>query len=232
MAKAPSRSTASKPASDEPSARDTHGSDPLSLIRSEFLLGPRALGTHTVPALGFIELSSISRGLYLTDVVLKKAPIRVISSQPISSGKHVLLFIGDVASVQESHQAALEQCDGTLLREVFIAGVHEELTPFLETLWNQDQRPLPVGESVGIVESSSLAAAILAADHALKCARVSLCRMRLGQGIGGKAYFTLTGRQDEVEAAAEAAEQTLKKLESYCRTDVIARPQDEALVHF
>jgi microcompartment protein CcmL/EutN len=190
------------------------------------------LGSHTVPALGFIELSSISRGLYLTDAVLKKAPVRVIASQPISSGKHVLLFIGDVASVQESHQTALEQADGTLLKQILIPGVHDELAPFLDSLWSSEALRSPVQEAVGIAESSTLAGAVLAADSALKSARVKLCRMRLGQGIGGKAYFVITGKQEEVEAALEAVQARLKELDSFCRVDLVARPQDEALVHF
>jgi microcompartment protein CcmL/EutN len=192
----------------------------------------RDVGTPGVPALGFLELTSISRGLFLTDVVLKKAPIRVIASQPVSSGKHVVLYVGDVASVEESHRAALDAGAGTVVKETLIPGVHEQLAPFLDSLWSEDATRAPHGESVGIAESTSLTGAVLAADSALKAARVSLCRMRLGQGIGGKAYFVLTGRQEEVEAAVEAAERTLKGLESLCRVDVIARPQDEALAHF
>ena len=190
------------------------------------------LGTHEVPALGFIELSSIARGLYLTDAVLKKAPIRVIASQPVSSGKHVLLYSGDVASVEESHKTAKELADGTLLREILIPGVHEELAPFLNSLWNPLAHNPIVDESIGIVESTTLAGAILAADRALKAAQVSLCRLRLGQGIGGKAYFVLTGKQPEVEASLEAANLTLKEFDSLCRVDFIAQPMEEALSYF
>ena len=190
------------------------------------------LGSYKVPALGFIELSSISRGLFLTDVALKKASVRIIASQPISSGKHVLLFMGDVASVEEAHKAALELGDGTVLKEVLIPGVHETLAPFLDSLWNFEPTRSAVEEAVAIIESTTLAGAILAADYALKTARVSLCRMRLGQGIGGKAYFVITGRQEEVEAGADAARECLIRFESLCRVDVIARPQDEALVYF
>jgi microcompartment protein CcmL/EutN len=190
------------------------------------------LGTDLVPALGFLELSSISRGLFLTDVVLKKAPIRVIASQPVSSGKHVLLYIGDVASVGESHRAAIENADGTVLKEVLIPGVHPELAPFLDSIWSQLPTRNPVGEAVGIVESSTLAGAILAADRALKAAQVSLCRMRLGQGIGGKAFFVLTGKQGELEAALEAAKETLSQLDSFVRNDLVPRPDAEALAYF
>jgi microcompartment protein CcmL/EutN len=189
-------------------------------------------GTPDVPALGFIELSSISRGLFLTDAILKKAPVRVVASLPISSGKHVLVFVGDVASVDEAHRAAIEAGDGTVVREVLIPGLHEQLAPFMDSLWTAESTRSLAGESVGIVESSTLAGAILSADRALKAARVSLCRMRLGQGIGGKAYFVLTGRQDDVEAALEAARDTLVGLDSFCRMDIVPRPQDEALAYF
>lgn len=189
------------------------------------------------PALGFLELSSISRGLYLTDVVVKKAPVKIIASQPISSGKFILFFTGDVASVDESYQAAIALGEGFVLKQVFISGVHEKLSPFLDSLWEgvsghfylQNKSP---DESIGIVESQSMAGAVLAADFALKAAQVNLFRMRLGQGIGGKAYFVLEGRQEEVEAALESAEKCLKNLSSLCRVDLIPRPEEEVLSYF
>lgn len=191
-----------------------------------------AVGTLDLPALAFVELASISRGLFLTDVAVKKAQVRVVCSQPVSSGKHVLLFAGGVAAVEEAHRAVVEAADGTLLKQVFIPGVHEQLAPHLDSLWSVDGKRDAVLESVGVVESSTLAGAVLAADTALKAARVSLVRMRLGHGIGGKAYFVLTGKQEEVEAGLEAAGDCLKSLESLCRVDVIPRPGDEALAHF
>lgn len=195
------------------------------------------LATDAVPALGFLELSSISRGLFLTDVIIKKAPVRVIASQPVSSGKHVVLFFGDVASVEESHRAAMEASDGCVLKQVLIPGVHEGLVPFLDSLWaspgdSRTDAADPLEESVAIVESQTLAGAILSADRALKSARVRLCRLRLGQGIGGKAYFVLIGAQEEVEAAVEAAQLSLVELESQLRADIIARPEAGALAHF
>ncbi|MGK5089885.1 BMC domain-containing protein [Bdellovibrionota bacterium FG-2] len=193
-----------------------------------------SLGTIEIPALAFIEFSSISRGLYLTDTVLKKAPVQVIASQPVSSGKHVLLFAGDVASVEAAYHAALELADGTVVREILIPGVHEQLAPFLDSIWTFQPKLIPANpeESLGVVESTTLAGAIVSADRALKTARVQLCRMRLGQGIGGKAYYVLMGRQEAIEAALEAAKQSLEGLESFCRVDMIPRPQEEALAYF
>ena len=190
------------------------------------------LASCETPALAFIELSSISRGLVLTDVILKKAPVRVITSQPVSSGKHVILFFGDVASVEESYKAALEQADGCVLKQVFIPSVHTGLVPYLDSLWEQDPTSRTIGDSVAIVESTTMAGAILAADRALKTANVILCRMRLGQGIGGRAYFVVSGRQEEVEAAGDSARLSLQETESLARVDVIPRPLEESAVYF
>ncbi len=192
------------------------------------------VGTDQLPALAFIEFSSISRGLFLTDTVLKKAPVKVIASQPVSSGKHVLLFVGDVASVEAAYFSALDLAEGTAVRQILIPGVHEQIAPFLDSIWTFQPKLIPANpeESLGVVESSTLAGAIVSADRALKMANVQLCRMRLGQGIGGKAYYVLMGRQEEIEAALEAAQQSLETLESFCRVDMIPRPQEEALAYF
>jgi microcompartment protein CcmL/EutN len=156
----------------------------------------------------------------------------MIASQPISSGKHVLLYAGDVASVEESHTAAVAAGDGTILKEILIPGVHPELTPFLDAFWNGTPHRRPTRESIAIVESLTLAGAILAADRALKAADVSLVSMKLGDGIGGKAFFILTGRQEELEAGIEVAYLQLKDLGSLGRVDLIPRPQEEAMAFF
>ena len=46
-------------------------------------------------------------------------------------------------------------------------------------------------DSVTIVETFSIAAAVQLADMALKRNEVQLMDLRLAQGIGGKAYFIL-----------------------------------------
>ena len=59
--------------------------------------------------------------------------------------------------------------------------------------------------ALGIVETRTVAATILSADAAVKAALVRLIEMQLARGIGGKAYFVVTGPLEEVEAAVEAA---------------------------
>lgn len=199
------------------------------------------LGSAEAPALAFLEFSSISRGLYVTDVAVKRAEVRILFSQPVSSGKHALLFAGDVASVVESHAAAVAAGDGTIVRDILIPGVHADLAPFLQKhlgAANGEARTetlmdaLDSADSLATCESSTLAGAVLAADRALKTAPVRLIRMRLGQHIGGKAYFVIAGAQSDIEASADAALRSLIETESLARVDVIPRPEAQAVAFF
>jgi microcompartment protein CcmL/EutN len=81
---------------------------------------------------------------------------------------------------------------------------------------------------VGVVETFAVASAILAADAACKRAEVRLIELRLARGLGGKAFFTLTGELGDVEAAIAAAEAILGAESGLLlRTEVIPRPHPE-----
>ena len=60
-------------------------------------------------------------------------------------------------------------------------------------------------EALGVIETFSLAQALLSADAAAKSADVSLMEIRLGMGIGGKAFVLLTGSVSSAQAAVNAA---------------------------
>ena len=60
------------------------------------------------------------------------------------------------------------------------------------------------GDALGIVETSTSASAIVAADAGVKAAAVTLLALRLADDLGGKAYCLFTGVVADVEAAVEA----------------------------
>lgn len=65
-------------------------------------------------------------------------------------------------------------------------------------------------EAVGVIETFSLASAILAADYAVKSAAIDLIEVRLGRGLGGKAFVIVTGSVSDVTTAAETARRQLR----------------------
>jgi microcompartment protein CcmL/EutN len=177
-----------------------------------------------LPALALIEVSSIARGVVVADALVKKAPVRLLQSHPVSPGKHVVIFAGGVAEVDESLAAGVAVASSTLVDRLFLPQAHASLAPLVAG------RPaLPPGgrfESVVVVETFTIAAALAAADAAAKAAEVTLCDMRLGQGIGGKAYFTMTGELHDVEAAAAAAQAAIEPA-LLAALETIASPHDD-----
>ena len=49
---------------------------------------------------GFLELGAIARGIQTADALLKKAIVDIVFAQPVSSGKYLIGFTGEVEEVR------------------------------------------------------------------------------------------------------------------------------------
>lgn len=177
------------------------------------------------PAIGLLELSSIAVGYVVADGIAKKAPIRILRAQTASPGKFLLLFSGDVASVQESFEVALELGGDTVLDRVLIPNLDPQVAPALNGVADVSSF-----DSLGIIETFSLPSAIAAADKAVKTAPVQLIEIRAPFGLGGKSFFTFTGGLEDMEAAIEDACAAIPA-GMLCRQALIANPHED-LNHF
>jgi microcompartment protein CcmL/EutN len=183
---------------------------------------PSAPEPVEAPALGLLELESIARGLVVADALVKKAEVKLYLSEPMTPGKYVLLFRGPVAEVEESFKEALEIGAAGVLDKLMLTQVHTRL---LGALDGKPEKPAD-GDALGIIETHTIASAVLAADTALKRAEVKLSHLHLAKGIGGKGYFTLSGVQHDVEAAVEGAAAALEPA-LLVATEIIQRPHRE-----
>jgi microcompartment protein CcmL/EutN len=185
--------------------------------------GARVGADATTPAdaLALVEVSSIARGHVVADLMCKKAPIELVLARPISPGKHLTLIIGAVADVREAMLAGTEAADDTFVDKLELAQVAPALIDALRSTFERAD-----GRSLGLFETFSVASSLLAADAACKAAEVSLVALRLGDGIGGKAYFTLQGEQADVEAGLFAAE-TITQPALFAGRELIPRPHDD-----
>ena len=173
------------------------------------------------PAVALLELESIARGFIAADALVKRAPVRIAQAEPITPGKYLLLFSGGVAEVEESFAAGVEAAGATLIDKLLLPYAAEALVRGLTGRFHSG-----LGESVGVVETHTVAAALLAADTALKRADVRLTGMQLARGIGGKGYFTLTGSLHMVEAALEAVALAVPQ-PLLVATELIQRPHPD-----
>ena len=177
----------------------------------------------TGPALGIIELTSIARGVLVADAMVKKAPVRILQSHPISPGKHIIVIAGEVAEVDESMQAGLAVAGATLVDRLFLPQAHAQLGPLVAGQATLRSEPL---EAVAVFETYSVASTVLAADAAAKAAEVTLLDMRLGQGLGGKGFFTMTGDLESIQAAADAGRAAIEN-GLLVGIEIIARPHED-----
>jgi microcompartment protein CcmL/EutN len=175
----------------------------------------------TFEALAVIETSSIARGFVVLDAVVKKAPVVVKHAQPVSPGKFLLVFGGGVDVTLEGIETARSIAGSDVIDELFLPGVHPALLPAVDRAITPER-----GEAVGIVETATVASAILAADLALKAVDVRVLRMHLAIGTGGKGWFTVCGPVGDVDAALDAV-RTGVRADRLIGLALIAQPHPE-----
>lgn len=156
------------------------------------------------PALGLLELTTIARGVIVADAALKRAPAILLSSRTLSGGKHLVVLEGGVAEVAEAMAAGIAIAGDKLRDRVELAYADAQVWPMLVE-GGLVSPPTWDDESVAIIETATVCAAIAAADAACKAAEVYIRDVRLAIDLAGKAVFTLTGALSAVDAAADAA---------------------------
>ena len=150
-------------------------------------------------AIGMIELNSIAKGVESGDEMLKAADVDLIMAQPICAGKYMVLVSGDVDSVERATDVGKETAGEFLVDDFVIPNVHASLFPALTatTLIREI-------DSLGVIETFSVASAITAADAAVKAADVDIIEIRCATGLGGKSFLYLTGDVSSMNSAVEA----------------------------
>lgn len=145
-----------------------------------------------------IECSSIAQGILVADAMLKTAQVELLECCTLSPGRYWVLIAGDLASVRASHRRGVEVASETLLDQLFIAQLHEQVLPALH-----GRVAGSADDALGVIETLTAASAILAADLAAKASRITLRDVRLANGIGGKGVVTLSGSVSAVQSAIE-----------------------------
>jgi microcompartment protein CcmL/EutN len=177
--------------------------------------------SSTLQALAVIETASIARGFVVADAVIKKAPIVVKTARAVSPGKFLLIFGGDIEATLESIETGRSVAGSDIIDELFLPGAHLALLPAIDRAIVAE-----AGEAIAIVETGTVAAAILAADAALKAVDVSVLKMRLALGVGGKGWFTLAGDLAAIEAAVDAVRASVRA-DRLVAVEIIPRPHAE-----
>lgn len=157
------------------------------------------------PAVAVLELDSIAVGIRAGDAMVKRSPVEVIHAGSIHPGRYLVLVRGDVAEVEEALAAGREAGFAALLDEVFLPDAHPQVLAAIA-----GERRRGTGEALGVIETRTVTAVVLAADRGVKGAEVELSDLCLADDLGGKAYALFRGQVADVEAAVELAVESLR----------------------
>jgi microcompartment protein CcmL/EutN len=156
-------------------------------------------------ALALLEFSSVAAGVLAADAMVKRATLDVIHAGTVQPGRFLVLIGGSVAEVDEASKAGREAAPDALKDHILLAGVHADVVRALA-----GGRSVEQADSLGIIETCTVAAAIHAADKGVKGAEVKLLEIRLADGLDGKGLIFFTGIVSDVEAALDIAGNALK----------------------
>ncbi len=171
--------------------------------------------------LGLVEYTSISAGINSLDTMVKTAPIKVLEAKPISLGRFITVFTGDLASVEESIYKGLEVEKDYIFDHFIIANLDMQIIPAILGL----NKPYKLN-AMAIVESKTVASAIVSADKACKTSDIHLRELRLANGLGGKSYFIILGELYNIQSAIEEAKSVLTDRECLLNLRIIPSPHE------
>ncbi|MFH1220931.1 MAG: BMC domain-containing protein [Candidatus Eisenbacteria bacterium] len=175
-----------------------------------------------IEAIGLVELNSIAQGIATCDEMVKVAPVTLMLAMTICPGKYITLVGGDVSSVSSSVARGVEVGAEFVVDSLFIPNIHEQVFPaIMGTGVPKDIR------SLGVIETFSVASAIIAGDGAAKAAKIELIELRLAQGLAGKSFVTLTGDVSDVAAGVRAGVELIRDRGTLVKDVVIPRPHND-----
>ena len=154
--------------------------------------------TIHINALGMVEFNSIAVGIEAADAMLKVSKVDLVIAKTVCSGKYICAVRGDTAAVRASVEEGTRVGAIACVDSFVIPNLHPDVFPALIASTHQHEV-----NAIGVIETFSVASAVLAGDRAAKTASISLMEIHMAIGIGGKAFVTLTGDVAAVRSAVE-----------------------------
>ncbi len=173
-------------------------------------------------SIGLVEVKNVSKGIVVTDEMLKSAAVELISSGSVCPGKFVTIVGGELSAISAAVDRAGVIAEDALI-DTFVIGnlgdkVYEAVCGTVE---------VSEKKALGVVETFTAAAAIEAADAAVKAGDIELIEVRVARGMAGKCFVTMTGDVADVKAGVDAGAAVAARDGVLINTEVIANPHPE-----
>ena len=140
----------------------------------------------------------------------------------------MILFTGSVEDLRSALRRGAELSQGDLVDQLLIPSVHPQVEAGLR---RRNEKIEGVIDALGVVETASVASAVLAADAALKQATVDLLELRVANGLGGRSYVSVTGEVSDVRSSVLAGSKSAEGTGMLLRQVVVPRPHPDLVRH-
>ena len=174
--------------------------------------------------IAIIEFKSISRGLLVTDEILKASKVRLLLATTLCPGKYLTIVGGDVAAVEKTIDIANLIGGRHVFSSTVVSGIGPEV---INAISGKSVELL--NDAISIIESLNMANIINAADISIDSAKVEIVELRLGRGCGVNCFYIITGTLTAVEEATDNAVLFLKDTGSLIAYRVIPNPDKDLL---
>ena len=173
-------------------------------------------------AIGMVEYKTVSSGMRAADRMVKTAEVDILQADTVCPGKFMVLISGELSAVKAAVDAAATADSEQLIDRFVLGNPHDSI---FSALYGASEIGSP--NALGVLETFSAAAAIVAADTAAKTALVDLIELRLARGMCGKSYMLLTGEIAAVQAAIETAKIGAGEGGMFLDSTVIPHPDEK-----
>lgn len=171
-----------------------------------------------------IEFKSISKGIAVTDEMLKSAEVNLVLASTLCPGKYLTVLEGEVSAVENAVRTADRLGGRHVFSSEVISGINSEVIRAI----GGKLASAPLG-SMAVIEGLQMSNLISSADRSVDSADVVFLDFRLGKGCGAVSFFVITGILSSVEEAVENATSYLGRCGSLIAYKIINNPDRQVI---
>lgn len=176
-------------------------------------------------SIGAIEFKSISKGIEISDIMVKIAEVDIVYFKTICPGRFIVILSGEVGAVNLAIEEGIIAGEGFISDSFIITAIQEDIVQALK------KKPITkLNGAIGIMETSSVCSGIIALDRNLKDGDVKLIKLQLAAGIGGKLVYIISGGLSDVQHGMETAKKIIDK-KRIVNISIIPSP-DELIIKY
>ncbi len=173
----------------------------------------------SVDVIGILELISMADGFNTLDAVVKESPVTILKAEPINPCKYLIMITGDVASVEAAMDMGVNIAGTSIVDHILLNNLDKQVIPAIKNCVPPEE-----WDSIGLLETNSVAAAVEAADMAVKEADIHIVGIVTGNETGGKALVKISGAIGDINIAMSSAVDMLNTKNQLYRDIIIPGP--------